>query len=197
MSDVEAQKAEGETDKASLTEDPKELMRQAIRKRHRNYLVGFFVVVFFILIISFCAFRQPRISWRKFLQEGTDSNGDKVYTVYMQYKNTNWYPIHFGQMKAPLISYGAEGSGNTGTEVGTCTFKAFECQARVSTFYPAKCMRTCTLDYSETESTFVDLVEDECDKGAGSSLYMAGKSTATNGPSTFNVQMSDSYFYSC
>jgi len=64
MSDVEAQKAEGETDKASLTEDPKELMRQAIRKRHRNYLVGFFVVVFFILIISFCAFRQPRISWR-------------------------------------------------------------------------------------------------------------------------------------
>jgi len=140
---------------------------------------------------------SPNKPHRKFLQEGTDSNGDKVYTVYMQYKNTNWYPIHFGQMKAPLISYGAEGSGNTGTEVGTCTFKAFECQARVSTFYPAKCMRTCTLDYSETESTFVDLVEDECDKGAGSSLYMAGKSTATNGPSTFNVQMSDSYFYSC
>ena len=107
------------------------------------------------------------------------------------------YPIHFGQMKAPLISYGAEGSGNTGTEVGTCTFKAFECQARVSTFYPAKCMRTCTLDYAATEADFVDLVEDECDKGAGSSLYMAGKSTATNGPSSFNVQMSDSYFYSC
>lgn len=138
MGDVEAPKTDGETDKASLTEDPKvgllswcsrfsghrctsivqrcpavwlemrigvglsnsttaiapaaslapppppprpsslpplfirppvspwlqEAMRQAIRKRHRNYLVGFLVMIFFILIISFCAFRQTKISWR-------------------------------------------------------------------------------------------------------------------------------------
>ena len=41
-----------------------EQMRQAIRKRHRNYLVGFLVIVFFILVICFCAFRQPEIAWR-------------------------------------------------------------------------------------------------------------------------------------
>lgn len=111
--------------------------------------------------------------------------------------NTTRYPVHFGKMQAPLISYGAEGSGQSGTTVGTCTFEAFECQARVSTFYPAKCMRTCTLDYSATVSDFEKYVEDVCDQGAGASLYMAGKSTATNGPSTFNMQMSDSYFYTC
>ena len=73
-------------------------------------------------------------------------------------------------------------------------------EARVSTFYPAKCMRTCTLDYtydSGVQADFVSLVEDVCDKGDGANLYMAGKSKATNGPSTFNVQMSDSYYYGC
>ena len=44
---------------------------------------------------------------------------------------------------------------------------------------------------------FQSLVVDVCDKGQGADLYMAGKSTATNGPSSFNVQMSDSYYYSC
>ena len=79
-------------------------------------------------------------------------------------------------------------------------------EARVSTFYPAKCMRMCTLDYGQPSSgstddgvygAFESLVVDVSDKGQGADLYMAGKSTATNGPSSFNVQMSDSYYYSC
>jgi len=84
--------------------------------------------------------------------------------------------------------------------VGECTFDAFECQKRVSTFYPAKCMRTCTLDYtydSAVQADFETYVEDACSKGEGANLYMAGKSTASNGPSSFNVQMSDSYYYAC
>jgi len=91
MTDEENPKSE-ETGKASLTIDPKEQMRRDIRKRHRNYLIGFLVMVFFILLISFLAFRQPRITWRKFLLEDEkDENGNNVYTVYMQYKNTNWW----------------------------------------------------------------------------------------------------------
>ena len=66
------------------------------------------------------------------------------------------YPTHFGKMKAPLVSHGAVGSDGEATTVGVCTFKAFECQARVSTFYPAKCMRTCTLDYGQPSSGTTD-----------------------------------------
>ena len=123
MGDVESPpppvKKEDETDKASLTEDPKvggwrgcvsvrraehegvlggracesslpppplthlhhpppsqEAMRAAIRRRHRRGAIMFLVFVFFILLISFLAFRQPKIKWNSFLPDGTDSEGN-------------------------------------------------------------------------------------------------------------------------
>ena len=68
--------------------------------------------------------------------------------MYMKYKNTNWYPVKFGKMTSKLISYGTVDSGQSGTRVAKVTFDAFECEKRVSTFYPAVCQRSATIDYT-------------------------------------------------
>lgn len=168
--------------------------REAMKRRQMKNIACCLFFVGVILTISFCVFRQPKLKWTDYEYDSTTGN----YTMTVRYTNLNWYPIDFGDLDITLISRGAVNNPQSGQTVAKGKINDFTCDARKSTMWGNKCYKTTYMNTEPYQAAYDSLVEDRCSVNYGGSwLQATGSARSTNGPSTFNVQLTDSYYYIC